>query len=101
MQTGLASTLARRQAMVFWYPRRVGDHPLVSGSRYFGEGRQKGRQGTLYYVAWPHVVDAVIEARTALVCRCCLPPWRMREAAVLRKTRNQCDSSLKPDDLLS
>jgi len=32
----------------------------------------------------PHVSD-----RTALVCRCCLPPWPTRAASVLRKTRNQ------------
>src|SRR6266849_2036897 len=27
--------------------------------------------------------------RTALVCSGCLPPWPMREAPALRKTRNQ------------
>jgi predicted nucleotidyltransferase len=32
----------------------------------------------------PHFSD-----RTAFGCSCCLPPWPMREASALRKTRNQ------------
>jgi hypothetical protein len=37
--------------------------------------------------------------RTALVCRGCLPPWPMREAPALRKTRNQFRGSVRVSDV--